>query len=145
MVDPISDMLNRIRNAQSVSKETVVVPFSKLKFQIAKVLEKEKFIQKTEKKRKKQKKIIEIWLKYKFLSRQDEGGQEIISKTIKKGIINGLRRISKPGKRVYSAAKDVGRFKKGYGATIVSTSKGIRTDKEARRQNLGGEVLFEIW
>jgi len=117
MVDPITDMLNRIRNARAVSKKTVVIPFSKLKFEISKILEKENFIGKTEKKRRKEKKIIEL----------------------------KLRRISKPGQRIYSSAKKIKKLKKGCGIAIISTSKGIMTDKKAEKQGLGGEVLFEIW
>jgi small subunit ribosomal protein S8 len=135
MVDPITDMLNRIRNAQAVSKETVVIPFSKLKFQISKILEKEGFIEKAEKKGKKHKKVIEVQLKY----------QKLDSETVKKGVIVELKRISKPGQRIYSATKDIRRIRKGCGIVVISTSKGIMTDKEARRQGLGGEVLFEIW
>lgn len=135
MVDPITDMLNRIRNAQAVSKRTVIIPFSKLKFQISKILEKEGFVQKTDKKRRRRKKVIEIWLKY---NQEKEGLSKI-------GAITELKRISKPGRRVYSGVKDLKRFRKGLGVVIVSTPKGVMTDKDARKQNLGGEVLFEVW
>lgn len=129
MTDPITDMLNRIRNAQAVLHETVEMPFSNLKFEIAKVLEKNNFIAKTEKKGKKAKKTFEITLKY-----QD-----------KSPIISGLRRVSKPGQRIYLASKDIKSVKGGYGISIISTSKGLLSDREAKRQKLGGEILCEIW
>ncbi len=138
MVDPITDMLNRIRNARAVSKKTVVIPFSKLKFEISKILEKENFIGKTEKKRRKEKKIIELNLNY-------EREQEMEPGIIKKDVELKLRRISKPGQRIYSSAKKIKKLKKGCGIAIISTSKGIMTDKKAEKQGLGGEVLFEIW
>jgi small subunit ribosomal protein S8 len=129
MMDPISDMLTSIKNAQAVFKETVEIPFSNLKYEIAKILEKEKFIEKVEKKGKKTKRIIEITLKY-----QD-----------KAPAISGLKRISKPGQRIYLPAKKIKRVKGGYGIAIISTSKGLMTNKEARKKKLGGEVLCEIW
>jgi small subunit ribosomal protein S8 len=128
-MDPISDMLTSIKNAQAVHHPTVEVPFSNLKYEIAKILEKEKFIEKVEKKGKKAKKIIEITLKY-----QD-----------KVPAISGLKRISKPGQRIYQKVKKIKRVKGGYGIAIISTSKGLMTDKEARKQKLGGEVICEIW
>jgi len=128
-MDPITDMLNRIRNAQAVLKETVDISFSNLKYEIAKILEKEKFINKAEKKGKKTKKIIEITLKY----------HEKIP------AISGLKRISKPGQRIYKPVKQIKKVKGGYGIAIISTSKGLMTDKEARKQKLGGEVLCEVW
>lgn len=130
MIDPITDILNRIRNAQSVNKETVTVPFSNLKYEIAKILEKEDFIEKVEKKGRKIKKIIEITLKY------DKN---------KKPVISGLKRISKPGQRIYKSFKEIKPIKGGYGIAIISTSKGLMIDKEARKQKLGGEVICEVW
>jgi len=129
MVDPITDMLNRIRNAQAVLKETVEVPFSNLKYEIAKILEKNGFIEKVEKKGKKTKKIIEITLKY----------------DNKIPAISGLKRISKPGQTIYLGHRKIKRVKGGYGIAIISTSKGLMTDKEARKQKLGGEVICEAW
>jgi len=129
MVDPITDMLNRIRNAQAVLKETVEVPFSNLKYEIAKILEKNGFIEKVEKKGKKTKKIIEITLKY----------------DNKIPAISGLKRISKPGQTIYLGHRKIKRVKGGYGVAIISTSKGLMTDKEARKQKLGGEVICEVW
>lgn len=129
MTDPISDLLNRIRNAQAVLKEQLSVPFSNLNHEIAKILEKQGFIKKVEKKGRTQKKIIEITLKY----------------DAKIPAISGLKRISKPGQRIYKKFKDVKSAKGGYGIFIISTSKGLMTDKEARKQKLGGEVMCEIW
>jgi small subunit ribosomal protein S8 len=129
MTDPITDMLNRIRNAQAVSKETVDIPFSNLKYEMAKILEKEKFIEKVEKKGRKTKRIIEITLRY-----ED-----------KMPVISGLKRISKPGQRIYLPYKKIKKIKGGYGIAIISTSKGLMTNKEARKQKMGGEVLCEIW
>lgn len=128
-MDPIADMLTAIRNALSVKKEEVLVSFSNLKFEIAKILEKKGFIEKAEKKRLKGKRLIEIRLKY-------EDGLPAIS---------GLRKISKPGQRVYLPAKKIKKSKGGYGIFIISTSKGLMTDAEARKQKLGGEIICEIW
>jgi len=128
-MDPIADMLTIIRNAQAVLKETVVVPYSGIKFEIAKVLKKENFIEEIEKKGKKIRKTIEIKLKYKD----------------KEPAISGLKRVSKPGQRIYTAAGDIKGVRGGYGITIISTSKGLMTGKEARKQNLGGEILCKVW
>jgi small subunit ribosomal protein S8 len=122
-------MLNRIRNAQAVLHPTVDIPFSNLKYEITKVLEKQGFIEKVAKKGKKTKKFIEITLKY----------QE------KTSVISGLKRISKPGQRIYKIFKKIKPVKGGYGTAIISTSKGLMTDKEARKQKLGGEVICEVW
>jgi len=129
MTDPITDMLNRIKNAQAVFHPTVDVPFSNLKYEIAKILEKKGFIEKVEKKGKKIKRTIEITLKYQN----------------KTPAISGLKRISKLGQRKYLPAKKIRKVRGGYGIAIISTSKGLMTDKEARKQKLGGEVICEIW
>ncbi len=126
MTDPITDMLNRIRNAQAVAKETVVIPFSNLKYEIAKILEKQELVGKIEKKGRSPRKIIEIALKYPV-------------------VISGLRRISKPGQRIYARAKEIKLVRGGYGISIVSTPKGLMTNKEAKRKKLGGEIICEIW
>jgi len=128
-MDTISDMLNRIRNSQAVLKEQVEVPFSTLRYEIASILKERGFITKAEKKGKKTKKIIEITLKY-----QD-----------KVPAISGLKRISRSGQRIYKSFKDLRPVKSGYGIAIISTSKGLMTDKEAKKQRLGGEVICEIW
>lgn len=128
-MDPIADMLTEIRNAQVVNKDTVSIPFSNLKYEIAKILKREGFIEKIEKKEKKVKKYIEITLKY----------------SEKIPAISGLRRVSKPGQRIYLPAKKIKRVRGGYGIVVISTSKGLMTDKESRKQKIGGEVLFEVW
>jgi len=134
MTDPISDMLNRIRNALMVLHPTVSIPFSKLKYEIAKILENEGLVKKVEKKGRKIKKVIEITLKY-------QKGE------IKKieSVISGLKRISKPGQRIYVRSKEIKRVRGGYGIAIISTPKGIMTSKEARKKKLGGEIICEVW
>jgi len=129
MTDPIVDMLNRIRNAQAVLHQTVDIPFSNLKFGIAKILEKEGFVLGIEKANKKAKKVIEITLKY-------------IDKV---PAISGLVKVSKSGQRIYTAFDKIKKVKGGYGISIISTSKGLMTGKEAREQKLGGEAMCEIW
>ncbi|MEK7519453.1 MAG: 30S ribosomal protein S8 [Patescibacteria group bacterium] len=138
MTDPITDMLNRIRNAQAVLKDQVALPFSKIKYEIAKILEREGFIEKVEKKGRKIKKIIEITLKY----TNEDLDQSSLRKNL---VISGLTRISKPGQRIYVKARKIKIVKSGYGIAIISTPKGLMTNKEARRQKLGGEVICEIW
>lgn len=126
MTDPIADMLNRIRNAQAVSKQTVSIPFSKMKYEIADILEKRGFIKEVDKRGRKEKKFIKI----------------ILNQEAK---INGLKRISRPGQRIYVSAKDVRQVQNGYGIAIISTPKGLMENKEAKKNNLGGEVVCEIW
>jgi small subunit ribosomal protein S8 len=128
-MDPISNMLTSIRNALAVGHQTVNVPFSNLKYKIAKILEKEGFIEKVEKKGKGVKKSFEITLKY-------DG---------KLPAISGLKRISKLGQRIYLPYKKIKKVKQGLGIAIISTSKELMTDKEARKQKLGGEVICEVW
>lgn len=129
MTDPITDFLNRIRNAKAVLHPKVDVPFSNLKYEIAKILEKQGLVGKVERKGKKTKRIIEITLKYEE----------------KTSVISGLKRVSKPGQRIYKGSKEIRRIRGGYGMAIISTSKGLMTDKEARKQRIGGEVICEIW
>lgn len=138
MTDPISDMLNRIRNAQAVSHPTVAVPFSNLKYEIAKIIEKENFIGKVEKKGRETKKSIEIILKYAKAGDEARKGKMIPS-------ISGLKRISKPGQRIYTAHGKIKRVRDGFGIAIISTNKGLMTNREAKKQKLGGEILCEIW
>lgn len=128
-MDPITEMLNRIRNAQAVSKEQVEIPFSNFKFEIARILEKHNFVKNVEKKGRKNSKVIEIALLY----------------TDKTPAISGLKRISKPGQRIYRSFKELRSVKSGYGIAIISTPKGLMVDKEARRQKLGGEMICEVW
>lgn len=128
-MDPISDMLTSIRNALAVKHSTVVVPFSNLKYEVGKIFEKEGFIEKIEKKGKRSKRLIEVTLKY---------SDDVPA-------ISGLKRISKPGQRIYSNWNKIKRVKGGYGVAIISTSKGLMTNKEARKNKLGGEMICEVW
>ena len=130
VTDTIADMLTRIRNANSMRYTEVKVPASKLKLELARILKEEGFIK-----------------DYKVL---EETAQGTILLTLKYGdkkerVITGLKRISKPGLRVYAKADEVPKVLNGLGIAIISTSKGIMTDKEARNQGLGGEVLAYIW
>jgi small subunit ribosomal protein S8 len=128
-MDQLSEMLTAIRNAQTVLKPTVIVPFSDFKQEIVKIMEKEGFLEKSEKKGKKNKKTLEISLKY-----QD-----------KVPAISGLKRVSKPGQRIYINYGQIRPVRNGYGMAIISTSKGLRTNKEAKSQKIGGEVICEVW
>lgn len=136
MTDPISDMLNRIRNAQAVSHETVEIPFSKLKVEIVNILEKEGFIKKSEKKGKAESKVLEVVLRYRKVSAE---GKETAP------AISGFRRVSKPGQRIYVQNKDIKKVRDGYGISIISTPKGLLTNREARKQKVGGEIMCEVW
>lgn len=129
MTDPITDMLNRIKNAQAAAKDSLTVPYSEFKYEIAKILEKENFISSIEKKGKKANKFFEIVLKYEN----------------KIPVISGMKRVSKPGQRIYLPVKDLKKVKGGYGMAIISTPKGLMTNVKARKDKVGGEVLFEIW
>ena len=128
-MDPLVDMFNRIRNALAVGKEQVEVPYSIMKNDIAKILERLGFVKSVDSKGRKVKRTIEIVLKY-----HD-----------KAPAIGGLRKISKQGNRVYASALKLFRIKKRNAVAIFSTSKGIMTDGEAREQKIGGEVLCEVW
>ncbi|MCU0536664.1 MAG: 30S ribosomal protein S8 [Hydrococcus sp. Prado102] len=129
--DTISDMLTRIRNACSVRHPTTQVPTTKMTRSIAQVLKEEGFIEDFEETGEGIDKQLVIALKYKGKNRQP--------------LINTLKRVSKPGLRVYSTSKDLPRVLGGIGIAIVSTSRGIMTDREARKQKIGGEVLCYIW
>lgn len=126
---PISDMLNRIINAQKVLHPAVEVPFSNLKYEIAKILEKSGFVEKIEKKGRKTNKSLEITLRYL---------EQIPA-------ISGIKMISKPGQRIYLDFQKIRKVKGGFGMAIISTSKGLMTNKEARKQRIGGEVICEVW
>ena len=128
--DPISDMLTRIRNANSAKHKTVDVPASKMKTAIAEILFKEGYIKSFEVINNENQGIIRITLKY------DEKGTRVI---------DGLKRISKPGLRVYAGKDELPKVLNGLGIAIISTSKGLKTDKEAREAGMGGEVLAYIW
>lgn len=125
MVDPIADMLTRIRNAQKAGHKTVIIPLSGLKFEIAKILKKENYVEDFKKSGKGSEKVLEIHLKY-------------------PAAISEIKKISKPGLRIYVRAKKVKNVKSGYGISIISTPKGLMTNKEARNSHLGGEILLEV-
>ncbi len=130
ITDVVADMLTRIRNANTAKHETVEIPASNLKKAIAQILLDEGYV-----------KAFEVI---------DDGKQGIIKVALKYGenkqrIIQGLRRVSKPGLRIYAASQDLPKVKNGLGVAIISTSKGIMTDKEARKHNIGGEVLAFVW
>jgi len=128
--DPIADMLTRIRNANSSKHKTVDVPASNMKKAIAKILFEEGYIKAFEEINDDVQGIIRITLKY------DEKGARVI---------DGLKRISKPGLRVYASKDELPQVLNGLGIALISTSKGIKTDKEARKEGLGGEVLAYVW
>ena len=128
--DPIADMLTRIRNANSSKHKTVDVPASNMKLAIAKILFEEGYIKSFEEIKDDAQGIIRITLKY------DEKGARVI---------DGLKRISKPGLRVYASKDELPQVLNGLGIALISTSKGIKTDKEARKEGLGGEVLAYVW
>lgn len=128
-MDPLVDMFNRIQNAAAVGKEQVEVPYSRMKLDIAKILERLGYVKSVDSKGRKVKRMIEIALKYRD----------------KAPAIGGLRKISKQGNRVYASAQKLFRIKKRHAIAIFSTSKGIMTDGEAREQKIGGEVLCEVW
>ena len=129
MSDVIADMLTRIRNASNAKHETVDIPASNMKKSIADILVKEGYI--------------------KGYNIVEDGKQGIIRVTLKYNgkdkAIKGLRRVSKPGLRIYASCEDMPRVMNGLGIAIVSTSKGIMTDKQARRENVGGEVIAFVW
>ena len=130
VTDPIADMLTRIRNANQMRYKEVEVPASKMKLEIARILKEEGFINDYKVKKNDVQSILVLYLKY-----SDK----------KERVITGLKRISKPGLRVYAKAEELPRVLNGLGIAIVSTSKGVMTDKQARRESLGGEVLAFIW
>jgi small subunit ribosomal protein S8 len=130
ITDSIADMLTRIRNANTAKHDTVDIPASNMKKAIAQILVDEGYVKSFQ--------VI------------DDGKQGIIRVTLKYGenkapIISGLRRVSKPGLRIYTSCEDMPKVMKGLGIAIVSTSKGVMTDKQARKNNVGGEVLAFIW
>jgi len=130
MSDPVADMLTRIRNGASAEFAKVDIPGSKLKIEIARVLREQGFIK-----------------NYKFVEDDKQGILRVYLKYAgeKRPAICGLKRISKPGRRVYSKSKEIEPVLNGLGISIVSTSKGLMSDKQAKKQNLGGEVLCNIW
>lgn len=130
ITDPIADMLTRIRNANSAKHDTVDIPASNMKKAIAQILVDEGYVKSFQ--------VI------------DDGKQGVIRITLKYGpnkaqVLTGLRRVSKPGLRIYTNCEDMPKVMKGLGIAILSTSKGIMTDKDARKANVGGEVLAFVW
>ena len=130
MTDPIADMLTRIRNANQNRSKEVIIPSSKMKLEIAKILKEEGFIE-----------------EFKV---NNESVQSTLTLTLKYGhnketVITGLKRISKPGLRVYSSHEDLPKVLNGLGIAIISTPKGIMTDKQARKEKVGGEVIAYVW
>ncbi len=137
MIDSISDMLTRIRNSSVVGHSEVVMPMSKIKFAIAEVLVKEGFIEKVERVADEDNdkfENIRITLKY-----------DQVSSTLKKSSIEGIRQVSKQGQRVYTKQTDIHKVKNGFGISVISTSQGVMTGKNARKKGLGGEVICEVW
>ncbi|HEU5139012.1 MAG TPA: 30S ribosomal protein S8 [Bacillales bacterium] len=130
MTDPIADMLTRIRNANMVRHESLEVPASNIKREIAEILKQEGFIRGVEYIDDSKQGIIRVFLKY--------GPKE-------ERVITGLKRISKPGLRVYAKSQEIPKVLGGLGIAIVSTSKGLLTDRDARKQQIGGEVLAYVW
>jgi small subunit ribosomal protein S8 len=128
--DPISDMLTRIRNAVMVRHDDVLIPSSRVKIAIAKILQDEGFITDYEVVKGKPHRMLKIHLKY------DNKGVPML---------NGLERVSKPGLKVYVQEKEIPRVYGGLGIAVISTSKGIMTGQEARRQRIGGELLCHVW
>ena len=130
---PVADMLTTIMNAHAVNKESVVLPFSRMKFDIANTLKAGGYVSAVERKKRKAKKseqeFISIILKY------DEHGPAI----------NGIKLISRPSRRMYIKTDQIKLVRSGYGIAVISTPKGIMNSKEARKQKLGGEILFEVW
>ena len=130
ITDPVADMLTRIRNASAANKKTVEIPASNIKKSIAEILLNEGYITKVDFKEDDKQGIIKITLKY---------------TPEKEKVIAGIKRISKPGLRVYAGSDEVPKVLNGLGTAIISTSKGLLTDKEARKAGVGGEVLCYVW
>ncbi len=128
--DPIADMLARLSNAASVRHQQVLMPASKLRVAVARILKDEGYIEKLEVTKDRPQPMLRMWLKY-------DG--------TKKPILSGVRRISKPGRRVYTGKSDVPWVQNGLGVAIVSTTRGVMTGARARRMGLGGEILCYVW
>ena len=130
VTDPIADMLTRIRNANAMRYKEVEVPASKMKLEIARILKEEGYVSEFKVKKDKVQDIIVLSLKY---------GEK------KERVITGLKRISKPGLRVYATRDELPKVLGGLGIALISTSKGIMTDRNARKEGIGGEVLAFVW
>lgn len=127
--DPVADLLVRLKNASAIGKASVSIPFSNFKLAIAEKLQESGYVKSIDKKGKKVKKTIDVMLKY------EEG----------RAAISGVKRVSKPGRRIYKRFLEIMPVRYGHGSLFLSTPKGVMTDKEARKAKLGGEALFEIW
>lgn len=130
MTDPIADMLTRIRNALKASHESVDIPDSKLKRNVARVLKSEGYIKHFKSFPDGRQGVLRIFLKY------NEGGMPAIE---------GLERVSKPSRRVYSGCDEIPKTLHGFGVNVLSTSKGVMADRDARKMRVGGEILFSVW
>jgi small subunit ribosomal protein S8 len=129
LTDPIADMLTRIRNSVRIRSEKVDIPISKIKLEIAKILKEEGFIR-----------------AYKILKDRKQGILRVIPKYIEsQSVISGLKRISKPGRRVYVSSDEIPRVMGGLGVAILTTSRGVLSDKTCRREGVGGEVICNVW
>lgn len=128
--DPIADFLSRIRNAIHARKDRVEVPWSRLKESVSKVLQEEGFLGEYSVIEEEQRAILRLWLRY------DAKGQPIV---------NGLKRISRPGRRVYVGADEVPLVQNGLGINVLSTSRGVLVDRHARKMRIGGEILCSVW
>lgn len=131
VTDPIGDLITRIKNAEDAHKDAVSVPFSKMKMAVAELLSSKGFVGVVSQRNKGEvSKFIGIDLLY------TEDGQPVISE---------VKRMSKPSRRIYQNSKNIKRYRKGFGMSVLSTPKGIMSDSDAKKNNLGGEVLFNIW
>lgn len=130
LTDPIADMLARIRNALNARKKSLLIPASKMKLEILRIMKEEGYIE-----------------DYRYLDEKPQPKIEVILKydEFKRPVISGLRRVSKPGRRIYFGYRKLPKVMDGLGVAILSTSQGILTDYEARKRKIGGEVLLEIW
>lgn len=128
--DPIADMLARLSNAAAIKHQTVLMPASKLRVAVAKILKDEGYVEKIELTKDKPQPMLRVWIKY---------------DNQKKPILSGVKRISKPGRRVYAGKADVPWVQHGLGVAIVSTTRGVMTGVRAKRMGLGGEILCYIW
>lgn len=133
VTDPISDMLIQVKNAQRAKKEQVSVPFSVMKMAVANILKSASFVSNVEKRTKSDKKTAHEYI-YITLKYGEDGGA-----------LNDLKIVSKPSRRMYMKASEIRHVRSGYGVAIISTSKGIMTAQEARKQKIGGEILCEVW
>lgn len=138
VADPISDMLIQIKNAQAVGREQAVLPFSKMKFQVAEILKNKGYIANVEKKSKPARP-----------GKENKNEHEYLYLTLKyqenQSALSGIKIISRPSRRIYIKAKDIKPVRSGYGLAIISTPQGVMDSKEAKKNNLGGEILCEIW